>query len=183
MMESKGWVGVDLDSTLAFYDGDWRGFHFIGDPIPAMLEQVKRWLAEGVEVRIFTARASDWEVMAPGDLKEEAYRIQVKPIVDWCELHLGVPLRVTCIKDFKLIQFFDDRCVQVEPNTGRSIIGANMIPEGEDVGETPLQIAIGQRDGNVLMSFGRPMEVVKLNPDSAIAVAQSLVQRAGEAFS
>ena len=31
----SGWIGVDLDGTLAFYDM-WRGMEHIGKPIPAM---------------------------------------------------------------------------------------------------------------------------------------------------
>jgi len=30
---SKGWVGVDLDGTLAHYDG-WKGADHIGEPGP-----------------------------------------------------------------------------------------------------------------------------------------------------
>src|SRR5207344_2652938 len=52
---SEGWIGVDLDGTLAYYD-QWRGPEHIGEPVPAMLERVQRWLAEGKDVRIFTAR-------------------------------------------------------------------------------------------------------------------------------
>ena len=47
---SGGWIGVDLDGTLAYYDY-WRGPEHIGEPIPAMLERVQRWLAEGKDVR------------------------------------------------------------------------------------------------------------------------------------
>jgi len=36
------WIGVDLDGTLAVYDG-WRGPEHIGPPVPAMVERVKRW--------------------------------------------------------------------------------------------------------------------------------------------
>lgn len=60
-MSNKGWIGVDLDGTLAHYDG-WKGPEHIGAPIPAMVERVKAWLAEGKEVRISTARADGGEV-------------------------------------------------------------------------------------------------------------------------
>ena len=51
----KGWYGVDLDGTLAEYHG-WVSPTHIGAPIPKMLYRVGRWLAEGKEVRIMTAR-------------------------------------------------------------------------------------------------------------------------------
>ena len=54
---TNGWIGVDLDGTLAYYD-QWRGALHIGEPIPVMLERVKRWLDEGKDVRIFTARVN-----------------------------------------------------------------------------------------------------------------------------
>ena len=53
-MKRKGWIGVDLDGTLAVYY-DWE---IIGDPIPLMVERVQQWLKEGKHVKIFTARVS-----------------------------------------------------------------------------------------------------------------------------
>lgn len=106
-MSLSGWIGVDLDGTLAHYDG-WIGISHIGEPVPAMLERVKKWITEDREVRIFTARVSgkDWE--------EARYYIQ-----KWCKLHIGMELQVTNCKDFAMIELYDDRCVQVETNTGR----------------------------------------------------------------
>lgn len=102
----SGWVGVDLDGTLAEYGG-WKGPDSIGKPIPAMLNRVLDWLNAGQEVRIFTARASVPE--------------QIPFVVEWCKLHLGRELAVTNVKDFGMITLYDDRCVQVETNTGRLI--------------------------------------------------------------
>lgn len=101
--QKKGWIGVDLDGTLACYDG-WYGPAHIGEPIPAMMKRVKNWLEEGVEVRIFTARAS-----------VPAY---IPFVRQWLEKQ-GLPaLEVTNIKDFTMICLWDDRCVQVETNSG-----------------------------------------------------------------
>lgn len=106
----SGWIGVDLDGTLAVYD-HWRGEHHIGAPIPKMVERVKSWLSSGQEVRIFTARISgDRQGVSPS----ETYKL----IQDWCEEHIGRRLPVTCIKDFGMIELWDDRAVQVEKNTG-----------------------------------------------------------------
>jgi len=52
---SEEWIGVDLDGTLARYEG-WKGADHIGAPVPAMLARVKEWRSNGIEVRIFTAR-------------------------------------------------------------------------------------------------------------------------------
>lgn len=107
----SGWIGVDLDGTLAFYD-EWRGPAHIGAPIPAMVDRVKAWLAEGKDVRIFTARVS-----GPSDLSEHTVRF----IDAWCLEHLGQTLPVTCEKDYGMVKLYDDRCVQIVPNTGESL--------------------------------------------------------------
>lgn len=104
----SGWIGVDLDGTLAEYGG-WRGADHIGEPVPAMAFRVRKWLADGRDVRIFTARASVPE--------------QVAPVVAWAERHFGVALPVTNVKDFAMVELWDDRAVQVEPNTGRRVDG------------------------------------------------------------
>lgn len=111
-VEQRGWIGVDLDGTLAVYDG-WQGTLHIGEPVPAMLARVKEWLAEGREVRIFTAR-----VERVNQSDEEAYQAQAA-VEDWLQKHLGRTLPVTCIKDFSMVELWDDRAVQVEKNTGR----------------------------------------------------------------
>jgi len=99
-----GWIGVDLDGTLAHYDG-WVGPDHIGEPIPEMLERVKGWIAQGITVKIFTARCSVPE--------------QVRPIRPWLEKHGIGGLEITNVKDFAMIELWDDRCVRVIENTGR----------------------------------------------------------------
>lgn len=103
----NGWIGVDLDGTLAHYDGT-KGPDHIGLPVPAMAIRLRTWLSEGREVRIFTARASVPEM--------------IRPVEDWCERHFGVRLRVTNAKDFGMIELWDDRCIQVQTNTGQRVI-------------------------------------------------------------
>lgn len=106
----SGWIGVDLDGTLAHYD-EWRGVEHIGAPIEPMVARVKAWLAEGRDVRIFTAR------VAGNDHREALPHIQ-----EWCWRHLGEVLLVTNAKDFGMVELWDDRCVQVESNTGRACL-------------------------------------------------------------
>jgi hypothetical protein len=106
----NGWIGVDLDGTLAKYDG-WKGERHIGEPIPKMVERVKGWLAEGKDVRIFTARAFQYN---PD---------QESVIQRWCAKHIGEILPITCWKDFQMVELWDDRCVQVIPNTGERADG------------------------------------------------------------
>ncbi len=106
----SSWIGVDLDGTLAQDLGEPHGYA-IGPPIPEMVERVKAWLAEGIEVRIFTARVS----------KEEERSYQMLTIQHWCGEHIGRELKVTCIKDFNMWELWDDRAVQVVKNTGQRV--------------------------------------------------------------
>ena len=108
--ESKsGWIGVDLDSTLAYYS-TWRGYSRIGKPIPAMVEKVKQALEAGKDVRIFTARADNGKA--------------VVAIKKWCKKHLGVELPVTNVKDKHCKEIWDDRAKQVVKNKGEFINGS-----------------------------------------------------------
>lgn len=127
----SGWIGVDLDGTLAHngnpgdvYDGS------IGPPVPRMVERVKQWLAEGIEVRICTARVNPRNrqdvggplMKVPLDVGSQTYEIYT-----WCVQHIGKALPVTCEKDYEMMELWDDRAVGVERNTGESV--ANLMFE------------------------------------------------------
>lgn len=109
----KGWIAVDLDGTLAFYDY-WRGPEHIGEPISGMVNFVKDLIAEGKTVKIFTARVSD------GSDMPVSRKVQI--IQDWTEEHVGQRLEVTCVKDWAMEVLYDDRAVQVEINTGKRVL-------------------------------------------------------------
>lgn len=117
-----------MDGTLAQYQrGDIQkyGVTYIGPPIPKMLERVKKMLAAKVDVRIFTARVG---IPAGLERKERDERMKEQPgirraITKWCKEHIGQVLEVTCTKDFSLIEVWDDRVVQVIPNTGERADG------------------------------------------------------------
>lgn len=111
------WIGVDLDGTLAHYDG-WKGVDHIGEPIQPMVDLVKQWLNEGKCVKIFTARMHGH---GSPDLVSGGKIDALTPIQDWCKKQFGEILPVTNVKDFGMLCLYDDRCVQVESNTGRLI--------------------------------------------------------------
>jgi hypothetical protein len=114
----KGWIGVDLDATLAVYEG-WNEDGSVGEPIPLVVENVKRLLAEGCEVRIVTARACRWRAdHAHPDGVPSLNIAQVEIIEAWCEKHLGKKLPVVFWKDENMIELWDDRAVQFFPNEG-----------------------------------------------------------------
>jgi hypothetical protein len=110
MSGNNGWIGVDLDGTLAHYD-TWKGVDHIGAPIQPMVDRVQAWLDDGRKVKIFTARVC----------RDHERDIVIGHIHAWCAKH-GLPqLEVTNVKDFNMAVLYDDRCVQVEFNTGRLI--------------------------------------------------------------
>ena len=107
---SEGWIGVDLDGTLAEYLG-WQGMGHIGEPIAPMVERVKAWLAVGKDVRIFTARVCSSQ-------SQEDLDVFLREYTRWCFQVFGRQLPVTSEKDWKMIELWDDRCVQIMPNIG-----------------------------------------------------------------
>lgn len=114
----SGWIGVDLDGTLAHYDG-WRGEQHIGAPVPQMVAYVKRWLAEGRRVKVFTARVFEGALNLDGSPRDVTP--VRKAIEDWCEQHIGQRLEVTNVKDYGMIALYDDRAFHVKPNTGEIV--------------------------------------------------------------
>jgi hypothetical protein len=111
--ESRQWIGVDLDGTLAEAEA-WKGFGHIGKPVPNMVKRVRIWLEMGYRVKIVTARAQNPDLAIP-------------PILAWLKEHDLPELEVTNAKDMDMIELWDDRCVQVIPNKGTPI-GPNPEP-------------------------------------------------------
>jgi|SRR5579875_353365 len=112
----KRWIAVDLDGTLADHywpdKGDFEPLR-IGDPIPAMVARVRDWLAQGKDVRIFTARVGPHPTRTPAIIEEIRAAIRA-----WTHTHVGVALEATCIKDEGLEELWDDRAVRVIHNRG-----------------------------------------------------------------
>lgn len=126
-----GWIGVDLDGTVAHYEG-WVHHTSIGQPIPAMVNRIKTWRSMGCEVRIFTARVYPLNTCVESSdtkfpvsvMKDEAYLKAIEAleaIQDWCREHIGEVLPVTNVKDYAMTILWDDRAVGVERNTGKRI--------------------------------------------------------------
>jgi len=106
-MSNSSWTAVDLDGTLAVYNGHAQ-YPEIGEPIQPMVQRVWAWLSAGMDVRIFTARVAD----------PETAEVERERIDNWCMKVFNRKLPVTCCKDFKMDVLYDDRAVHVEKNTG-----------------------------------------------------------------
>jgi hypothetical protein len=102
-----GWIGVDLDGTLAHHES---GAGDIGKPVPKMVARVKKWLSQAKDIRIFTARVA-----------HDNDGSQRRMIQAWSEEHLGETLPITNKKDYAMLELWDDRAVQVRRNTGEPV--------------------------------------------------------------
>lgn len=101
--EKKKVIAVDLDGTLAHYDG-WKGVDHIGEPIPRMVDAVWNAHSKGHKVVLFTARANDKE--------------SITHIFEWLALN-NIPItEITHIKRKEFTHFWDDRALGVVANTG-----------------------------------------------------------------
>lgn len=104
---SKKWLGVDLDGTLAHYDG-WNGIDHIGMPIMNVVLSLRARKEQGWGIAIFTARVSD-----PSEAIEAESQIWA-----WLEKHHIDVDGITCVKHKHFVEFWDDRARQVVFNKG-----------------------------------------------------------------
>jgi hypothetical protein len=111
--KGEGWIGVDFDGTLAHYD-HYRGDDHCGAPIEPMVRRVRKWMMEGKDVRLFTARKP-----------HPALR-------KWMFEHLGAILPITNTKDSHMIALYDDRVVQVVRNEGKTSAASERQIWGDD---------------------------------------------------
>lgn len=113
------WIGFDLDGTLAEQDYDGNGqFHplKIGKPIEPMVELLKQKLDEGYKVKIFTARVGP---IGPSPNNKNVRLTDIhRAISDWTLEVIGQSLEATCIKDYNMIELYDDRAIHVVHNEG-----------------------------------------------------------------
>lgn len=116
-----GWIGVDLDGTLALTCSNTRE---IGAPVAPMLSRVHDWLDQGIEVRIVTARVGASGVtLRDGTVDDQCNAERQRALVGaWCVEHVGQSLPITASKDIRMLELWDDRAVQVEKDKGVRVI-------------------------------------------------------------
>lgn len=155
----NGWVGVDLDGTLAHYEG-WQGPEHIGEPVPIMLNRVQQWLKSGLKIKLVTARAAD---------------IDSHVIIHAWLLKHGLPvLEVTDRKDFNMLWLWDDRAVAVATNTGLSHMDHQRLMV-EDVKVLGQALGIPWRHGVIFHNYA-------LHIFDALAELEALVDAAANAL-
>jgi hypothetical protein len=123
------YILLDFDRTLATYVNFETNAEALGAPVPAMLERLRRWREDGMEVRIFTARASDSNPARDRDMVA---------INSWLNEYIGESLLITNAKDFGCIAIWDDLAVAIEGNTGLYLGG----PQDTDPLETSEELRL-----------------------------------------
>ena len=109
-MANDKWLAVDLDGTLAVYDG-WKGEEHIGDLVLPIAEKIKQRVNDGWKVAIFTARVS-------GQASEAAHAERI--IWGWLEDNKIAHFisGITAVKGKHFTEFWDDRAIAVAKNHG-----------------------------------------------------------------
>lgn len=142
----KGWYGFDFDGTLVRYT-KWVSATHIGENIEPAVRLLKAHIEAGFECRIFTARVyappmpkleeitTGFQLSAIPNEKVDTIQAEIddyhrrmedaskakEAIQNWCMTTLGRILPITCVKDYGMVRLYDDRCVQIEENTGRIV--------------------------------------------------------------
>jgi hypothetical protein len=118
------WIAVDFDGTLAEWDPDggpqqvWAA----GQPIAPMVARVRGWLAEGKDVRIFTARVGCNDRLSSQARDDQEFAAGQRALIEaWCLEHLGEKLPITATKDWQMIECWDDKVIKVITNTGETL--------------------------------------------------------------
>ena len=131
---AKRIIAVDLDGTLAQYDG-WKGIDHIGPVIPEVANAMEQAQAEGAEVHLFTSRVSDPEDAA------EAHQV----ISKWAEANHFNFASITAVKHKFFTEFWDDRAIQVIKNQGLFVLN-----------ELTDQVCLNDRDDFGITSQAEP---------------------------
>lgn len=101
-IEDYHWIGFDFDGVLSMPDPS-KPYTLdqLGLPVPELVALAKEFLAAGITVKVFTARAADAEM--------------IPKIQDWTEQNGLGRLPVTNTKDYEMLRYYDDRAIQVVP--------------------------------------------------------------------
>ncbi len=105
LTDQRRWIGVDFDNTLAYNIPDRTDPYTLGEPIPSMVDRVKRWLELGITVKLFTARMCLYS--HTGKMRD-IHKME-KMLYDWCIKHIGRPIECTNQKDGYMEVLWDDR--------------------------------------------------------------------------
>jgi hypothetical protein len=168
MLDHDGWIGVDLDGTLAEWNDQTSSF-CIGPPVPAMVDRVKKWIDAGRLVKIVTAR------VGVNDGVDVA--VQREAIRTWLNAHLGRAyanqIEITSQKDLGMLALWDDLAVTVEVNSGRPLVPGF---EEDDMGSKS-KASIMCTDGTIFSFDLEGIFMVSISSDGVLIEDKRLEDR------
>ena len=191
-MSKRKAVCIDLDATLAEYDG-WQGVEHIGDPIPGAQAFVAA-VAEFADVVIFTTRMNA-DVNKGHEVNRLGYLIQ-----DWLTSHKFPAVGIWCGQGKPLAAaYVDDRAVICRPMrddvydydralaevralcAGKPLGGQGTYSDGKtgDDDEGDLRLQVAHSGDGVRIDFGKPVAWLGFTKDQAIQFAMLILKHAG----
>ncbi len=160
--EKHAAIAVDLDGTLAHHDGRPFDPEHIGEPVPRMLAKVKKFLKDGEEVVILTARATEEK--------------NIPPIKAWLKKHgLEAIKRITNEKTPDIETLYDDIAVGIRRNTGK-VKQAAVTPAGNEPETKPAEHPVSPSPATEQLETMSPVGDKKLIRGSAPAKTPNLAQ-------
>jgi hypothetical protein len=115
--DKSRWIGVDFDGTIAYNVKNRTDPYQVGEPIPAMINRIRDWIMKGFTVKLLTARMN----LKSSTGKERDVEKMRTILQQWCIEHIGTSLECTNMKDGWMEVLWDDRAVQVIPDSGHPI--------------------------------------------------------------
>ena len=108
----EAYAAFDLDATLAEYLKEDSGNTPIGHVVIPMYEKIKWYQAHGIKCKLLTARAG--------------FASEVPKIEAWLQYNDQffpglAKLEISNVKSHKMLVLYDDRAVQIIPNTGMMV--------------------------------------------------------------
>lgn len=115
MSNSNRCMAVEFEGALATWDA--KNPDDLGEPILAMVDRLKRHIADGGFIRVVDKKSFGSDFVANGTRSQD--------VADWCFRHLGFypvisPIPTTYV-EMMPVPFWSSRVIQTEFNTGRRI--------------------------------------------------------------
>lgn len=123
-----GWIGFDLDGTLVAHgsNDDVINHRINGEPIAEIVQLIHKHKAEGLEIKIFTARVSlgcGYD-MSNAPINRIVFAKQAREAIQaYCLIYFGEIFDITCEKDFNCVRIYDDRARHILCDTGKVCCG------------------------------------------------------------
>lgn len=132
MEGTRGEIAVDFDGTIHSYERGWADGTIYGTPIPGAFESMRKLIADGYHVFIYTARIWGW-----GKATHNA--VQRHLILKWLKANGARDLALQCpiIAKPPATAYIDDRAVSVLNGWPQALAEAEHIASHDMLGGVP----------------------------------------------